>query len=124
MHQLDDTAGMSLRCECSGASEKKWNKDSLRLAEHVAQRKEIQNANRLKRTSPHFILRDLGLKRTKVGADVSMTMHHAFRLARRAGGVDDFNNVVRCDHDRFEAGGRRQVRNRVEKCIVDEERRL
>src|SRR6185369_5587867 len=94
VNEVDDLARMNFSCESSRAFQKQRHEDSKRLAEHVTERKQIENANRLKWSSPLFVLRDLFLKRPEIRADVSMSMNNAFRFSSCSGGVHDLYDVI------------------------------
>jgi hypothetical protein len=55
-----------------------------RLPEHVAQRQEVQKAEREERPAPLPILQDLAFDRHDIGEDVPVSDDHALRLRRCA----------------------------------------
>ncbi len=66
-----------------------------RLAEHVAERQQIEEANRQERLRPLPVLRDLFLDGNDVGEDVPMGDDDALWIRGRAGRKDDFRGIVR-----------------------------
>src|SRR5215831_3381828 len=66
VNEVDDLAGMDFCCERSRTFKKERHEDPERLTEHVTERKQIENSNRLKRACPQFVFRDLFLKRPQV----------------------------------------------------------
>jgi hypothetical protein len=77
-----------------------------RLAEHVAERKQVEEADRQERPGVLPVLRDFTLDRDDVGEDVPVREHHALRLRRGAGREDHLGDVVCADLD----GGQRTRR--------------
>ena len=70
-----------------------------RLAEHVAERQQVQEADRLERPRVLPVLRDLALDRDDVREDVAVRDDDALRLGGRAGREDDLGDVVARDGD-------------------------
>ena len=60
-----------------------------RLPEHVAERQQVQEPDRMERPLVLPVLRDLALDRDDVREDVAVRDRHALRIGRRAGGEDD-----------------------------------
>ena len=65
-----------------------------RLSEHVAQRQEIEEANRLERPRVSSVLRELVLDRDDVRQDVAMGQDDALRFGGRTRREDDLGDVV------------------------------
>src|SRR5262245_4988514 len=95
MSDPHDLCGIQLAGEGDRAFQKHRNKQSHRLSEHMAERQQVENADRLKWFGPLSVFCDFFLKRPQVGANVAVPMHDSMRRARCAGRVDDFDNVVR-----------------------------
>ena len=73
-----------------------------RLSEHVAERQQIEEADRQKRPGPLPVLRDLPLDRHDVGEDVPVGDDDALGVGGGAGREDDLRRIVR-----------RQIRDQV-----------
>src|SRR5262245_10725673 len=92
--EMDDSAGMDFAREDDASAEEQRDEQSLRLPEHVAERQQIQNPNRLEGLRPPFVFRDFLLKGSQIGTDVAMSVNDTFRLASRARGVHNHHHVV------------------------------
>ena len=75
---FDNGLGMQLRHEHHGSTQQHRDEESRRLAKHMAQRQQVQKANRLERTSIALVFVDLMQKRIQVGADVSVSVNNPF----------------------------------------------
>ncbi len=64
------------------------------LAEHVAERQQIEKPDRLERTNVSPVLRHLAFDRHDVREDVAMCQHHALGLRRRTRREDDLGGGV------------------------------
>ena len=120
-NKLHDLAGMHLAGERRRAFEKKRNEQSLRLAEHMAERQQIENSNRLKWPRPFFVFGDLAAKRPEVRANIPVPVHHTFRLAGCSGCVNDFDDIARSDFARGESHRGRERRDGIKAGVVDDE---
>ena len=70
------------------------NEGRHRLAEHVAERQEVQKANRRKWPAPLAVLHDFAFDRNDVRQDVAVGDDDAFGLGGRAGREDDLRHIV------------------------------
>ena len=68
-----------------------------RLAEHVAERQQVQEAQREERPAPLAVLQDLAFDRHDVRQHVAVGDDDALGLGGRAGGEDDLGDVVAAD---------------------------
>ena len=75
-------------------AQKLRNEDAHKLPKDVAQRDEIQEANRMKEAPPLNVFCDLSFQRQQVGEQIAMREQHAFRSRGRAGGENDFDESV------------------------------
>ena len=84
-----------------------------RLAEHVAERQQVQKTDRRERSRVPAVLRDLALDRDDVREDVPVGEDHPFRFRGRAGREDDLDDVVGIARDGGSAAPRRVRRSRI-----------
>ena len=86
-------------------------KDAEELSEDVAERQQVEKAQRMKDALVLQILADLALQRLQVGQDVAVRDDDAARLGRRAGGEDDLHDVVARERRRSDrrVGVRREL---------------
>ena len=84
-----------------------------RLTEHMAEREQVDDADRLKGYRPFSVFRYFRQKGSKVRTDIAMTMNHPFGIACRAGSVDDFHDVVRPEVAFWKLGLGRQCRKTI-----------
>ncbi len=85
------------------------NEGGHRLAEHVAERQEVQKANRRKWPAPLAVLHDFAFDRHDVREDVAVGDDDAFGLGRRAGREDDLRHVVAPTAERQARPGEERV---------------
>ena len=97
LHLRDDVDRVVAAHEHDDAAEHRRDECRHRLPEHVAERQQIQKAERIKRRAPLPILQDFFFDGDDVREDVAMRDDDALRLGRRARGEDDFGGRVPVD---------------------------
>ena len=104
-------------------AQKLRDEDAHKLSKDVAQRDEIQKANRMKESLPLNVLCDLSFERQQVGEQITMREQHAFRCRGRAGGENDFDECAFIDtFKRVWLGGVRS--DRFAQFIQQQERKI
>ena len=96
----DDVHGVVAAHEHNDARQHRRHEGRHRLAEHVAERKQVQKAQREKRLAPLAVLQHLALDRHRVREHVAVRDDDALGFSRRARREDDLCNVVTCDRHR------------------------
>ena len=91
---LDDLARVVSAHEDDDAGQHRRNERRHGLAEHVAERQQVQEANREERRRPFPVLQHLAFDRHDVGEHVAVRDDHAFRFGCRARREDDLRDVV------------------------------
>ncbi len=104
-HLGDDVDGVVAAHEHDDALQHRRDERGHGLAEHVAERQQVEKPQREEGTAPLAILQHLALDRHDVRQHVAMRDHHTLGLGRRARREDDLGHVVARDGDRGE--GRR-----------------
>src|SRR5262245_50080468 len=122
--QLHDPEGMDFVRKDGGAFEKQRDEQTLRLAEHVAERQQVQNPNRLQDSRPLLVFRNFVPERAEIRADVAVTVNHALWLACRAGRVNDFDNIIWRDFGQVKGMDGRPSRHRVKHGVIDDQSRV
>src|SRR5580698_4842892 len=105
--------------EDQGARQKRRNEYSQHLAEHVAQRKQIQETQRMKKSLVAKIFLDLTLDRFDIGKHVAVRDHHAARLGRGARSEDDLQRIW-ARESRRRVGRRIALRGELRKRFQDD----
>ena len=90
--------------EDDGNGNQRRDEQRERLTEQMAQRKKIQDAQRLEWSGVFLILGDLARDGLQIRQQVAMGDDDAFRLGRGAGGEDDFGDVAGLNE-----GGRKRL---------------
>ena len=95
----DDVGRVVAAHEDDGAGQHRRDERRHRLAEHVAERQQVQEAEREERRAPLPVLQHLALDRDDVREDVAVRDDDALRLGGRARREDDLGDVVARDRD-------------------------
>ena len=93
-NHVNQAGGLERVNKDHGAREKRGNEYSQHLAEDVAQRKQVQKAQRVKNALVTKIFLDFTLDWFDVCKDVAVRNHHAARLRRRTGSENNFQRVL------------------------------
>ena len=99
----DDLARVVAAHEDHDARQHRRDERRHRLAEHVAERQQVQEAQRKERRAPLAVLEHLALDRDDVRQHVAVGDDDALRLGGRARGEDDLGDVVARDRHRRRA---------------------
>ena len=99
LDQADDVVRVEAAREDDRAAHHRRHVGRHRLAEHVAERQQVDEAQRMERPRVAAVLHHLALDRDDVGHHVAMADDDALRLGRRARGEDDLDDVVARDGD-------------------------
>ncbi len=110
MDGVQDRARVEIVHEHRRPAQQRWNENAERLAEQMAERQHVQNANGLERARQALVFLHLTLDGREVGADILVAMHDADRIAGGAGCVDDFDDVSGGDCRSREIQQRQAVR--------------
>ena len=94
------SCGLKLRVKMTVPRHHRRDVGGHRLAEHVAERQQVQEPQRVERPRVFAVLQNLALDRDDVREDVAVADDHAFRLRGRARREDDLGDVVARDGDR------------------------
>ena len=111
---VQDRGRMQVSHERSRALEQEGDEDAHGLTEHVAEREQVEDPDRLEGPGPFLVAVVLLPDRVEVGADVAMEMDDPLRFRCRPGGVDNFHHVVRVGRMRADSGAGRQVLERLD----------
>ena len=106
------SCGLKLRVKITRAAHHRRNVGRHRLAEHVAERQQVDEAQRMERPRVPPVLHHLALDRDDVRQDVAVADDDALRLGRGAGREDDLDDVVARDRRRPASARRRASRSR------------
>ena len=97
MNRADYFGGVE-RIEKHGcAAENLGQENSEKLAEYVAERKEVEKAQRMKEAFPAAVTIDFFFEGFEVGEQVAVGEDDAARFGRGAGGEDDFDWIGALD---------------------------
>ena len=99
LDDADDVVRIEAAHEDDGAVHHRRDVGGHRLAEHVAERQQIEEAQRKKRPCVLLVLQYLALDRHDVGHHVAMPDDHALRFGRRPRREHDLGDVVTVDRD-------------------------
>src|SRR5579862_49938 len=93
VNRADHFRGVERVEEHRCAAQNLREENSEKLAEHVAERKEIEKAQRMKEAFPAAIAVDFFFEGFEVGEQVAVGEDDAAGLGRGAGGEDDFDRI-------------------------------
>src|SRR5215475_4600980 len=124
VNEANKLARMKVGCERRSPFEEERDEKSLRLAEHMAQRQQIENPNGLEQPCPLSVSGDFILEGTQIRADIPMPVHDTPGLTGGSRGVDDFDNIVRRYGSWGKVINRRQGGKRIQHFIADNKFRL
>ena len=88
------SVGFSVSWKMHGRGQQLRQEDAEKLSEDVAERQQVQKAQRMEDALVAKVLADLALQRLEVGQDVAVRDDDAARLGRGARGEDDLHDVV------------------------------
>ena len=103
-NRLADHTGVQPCHERRRAFEEEWDEDAHGLPEHMAERQQVKDSDRLEGLGPFLVPVDFLSNRVKVGTDVAMKMDHSLGLGSGSRGVNDLDHIVAAYRSRAEAG--------------------
>ena len=95
MNQLDHVARAIARSEENVTADHGRDESRHCLAEHVAERKQIQKADGAERTDIFAVFFDAFIDRLQIRQNVAMRNRYALRVTGRAGGEEDLGKFGR-----------------------------
>src|SRR6185312_9269996 len=90
----DHLCGVQRVHEVDRCAEYLRKKNSKKLAKDVAQRKQIEYADRMEETFIAAVMFEFGCNRRNVGENISVRKHNAARFGCRAGREDNLHGIV------------------------------